>query len=191
MRCIAYPATVNSGPRATARQKAMRSRWRLSSGMVGFTPALQTKASLRLVDGAAADYCAEDFGFCVFAGRNFCDVGAQDDEVGVLADYERPFSSLFKLSVGGAGGVGADAIVERYFFLRLPAARGATVGEFAGDAGVEAAHGIDGLDVVVGAECEMNFVFQHRVPRVGALDAFGAAPRFGPPHVGGLMRRLH
>src|SRR6202042_1943772 len=91
----------------------------------------------------------------------------------------------------GAGGVGANAFIERDFFLRLPAGGGAAIGEFASDAGVEAAHRIDGLDVVVGAEGEVNFIFQHRVPGVGALDALGADARFGPAHVGGLMRRLH
>ena len=87
---------------------------------------------------------------------------------------QRAFFSFFELGVGGAGGVGADAIVERDFFLRLPAAGGAAVGEFAGDAGVEAAHRVDRFDVVVGAEREMNFIFQHGVPGVGAFDAFGA-----------------
>ena len=146
---------------------------------------------LGLVDGAAADYCAEDSGFCVFGGRDFCDVGAKNDEVGILTVDERAFSSLFELGVGGAGGVGANAFIERDFFLRLPAGGGAAIGEFASDAGVEAAHRIDGLDVVVGAEGEVNFIFQHRVPGVGALDALGADARFGPAHVGGLMRRLH
>src|SRR5580698_4241138 len=146
---------------------------------------------LGLVDGAAADYCAEDSGFCVFGGRDFGEVGAQNDEVGVLTVDERAFSSLFKLSVGGAGGVGADAFIERDFFLRLPAARGAAVGKLARDASVKAAHRVDRLDVVIRAEREMNFIFQHRVPGVGAFDALGTDTRFGPANVGGLMRRLH
>ena len=146
---------------------------------------------LGLVDGAAADYGAEDFRFCIFAGRDFREVGAEDDEVGELTVDQRALSSLFKLSVGRADGVGAYAVVEREFFLRLPAASGTAVGNLAGDAGVEAAHRVDGLDVVVGAEGEMNFIFEHRVPCVGAFDAVGADARFSPAHVGGLMRRLH
>src|SRR5580704_15365929 len=145
-------------------------------------------SSLGLVDGAAADDGTEDFGFCVFAGWNFCEVGAEDDEVGVLPVDERPFFSVFKLSVSRADGVGADAFVERDFFLRLPAACGTAVGELARDARVEAAHRADWLDIVIGAECEMDFVFQHGVPGVGAFDAFRTDARFGPAHVGGLMR---
>src|SRR5882757_2057482 len=87
-----------------------------------------TRRLLGLVDSATGYYSAENFGFCIFGGRDFCEVGAENDEVGVLTVDERAFSSLFKLSVGGTGGIGADALVERDFFLRLPAACGATVG---------------------------------------------------------------
>src|ERR1700719_1296931 len=146
---------------------------------------------LGLVDSAAAYYCAQDFGLDVLGGRDFCQVIREDDEVGVLACFQGAFLPFFELGVRGACGVGTDAIVQGDFFLGLPAAGGAAFGEFAGDTGVETAHGVDGLDVVVGAKGEMHAVFLHGGPGVGAFQAVGTDALFGPAHVSSFVGRLH
>src|SRR5580704_1933799 len=96
-----------------------------------------------LIDGAAAYYGAQDFRLDVLGRRDFRQVIREDDEVGVLACFQGAFLRFFELGVGRADGVGADAVVQGDFFLGLPAARGSTVGKFAGYAGVQAAHRID------------------------------------------------
>src|SRR3984957_17024546 len=119
-----------------------------------------------LIDNAAAYYGAQDFRLDVLGRRDFRQVIREDDEVGVLACFQGAFLRFFELGVGRADGVGADAVVQGDFLLGLPAAGGAAFGELAGDAGVEAAHGVDGLDVVVGAEGQVDSVFEHGGPGV-------------------------
>src|SRR5260370_25378016 len=96
-------------------------------GMLGFLSQAfgQALCLVRLfVDGAAAYYGAEDLGLHVIGGRDFCQVVRKDDEVGVLAGLQLALLPFLELGIGRAAGVGADAIFERDFFLRLPAAGG-------------------------------------------------------------------
>src|SRR6266849_2096428 len=149
------------------------------------------------VDGAAADYGAEDFGFYVVGWRDFGQVVGKNEEVGVFADFQLALLPFLEFGVGGAGGVGANAILQRDFFLLLPAAGGSAIGKLARrgglarDASVESAEGADDFDGIIGAESEARAVFFQRGPGISALNAFGTDAGFGPAHVGGLMRRLH
>src|SRR4029077_16007489 len=120
------------------------------------------------------DYGLEDFDFGVFGGRGFGQVLGEDKEVGVVAPFVLALFGFGKFGVGGAGGVGAEALLEGDLFLGFPAILRAAVGEFAGDAGVQAAERADGLNGVIGAEGQMDIVFEHGVPGVGAVDAIGA-----------------
>src|SRR6266852_653301 len=149
------------------------------------------------VDGAAADYGAEDFGLYVIGWRDFGQVVGKNEEVGVFADFQLALLPFLEFGVGGAGGVGANAILQRDFFLRLPAAGGSASGKLARrgglarDASVESAEGADDFDGIIGAEGEARAAFFQRGPGVSALDALGTDAGFGPAHVVGLVRRLH
>src|SRR5216683_2060933 len=149
------------------------------------------------VDGAAADYGAEDFGLHVIGGRDFGQVVGKNEEVGVFADFQFALLPFLEFGVGGAGGVGANAILQRDFFLRLPAAGGSASGKLARrgglarDASVESAEGADDFDGIIGAEGETRSAFFQRGPGISALDAFGTDAGFRPAHVVGLVRRLH
>src|SRR5216683_5406314 len=149
------------------------------------------------VDGAAADYGAEDFGFYVVGWRDFGQVVGKNEEVGVFADFQLALLPFLEFAVGGAGRVGANAVLQRDFFLRLPAAGGSTSGKLARrgglarDASVESAEGADDFDGIIGAEGETRAAFFQRGPGVSALDAFGTDAGFRPAHVVGLVRRLH
>jgi len=146
---------------------------------------------LLLVDGAAAYYCAEDLSFSVFGWGDLGQVGGEDEEVGVLTYFQGAFFCFFELGVGGADGVAADAVFEGDFFLGLPATRGTAFWEFASHAGVEAAHGVDGLDGIVGAKSQMYATSLQGGPSVSSFDAVGTDALFGPAHVGRLVGRLH
>src|SRR5260370_3627460 len=143
------------------------------------------------VDGAAAYYGAEDLGLHVIGGRDFCQVVRKDDEVGVLAGLQLALLPFLELGIGRAAGVGADAILERDFFLRLPAAGGCAVRKLARYAGLKAAERADLFDGIIGAEGETRTAFFQSGPGVSALDALGTAAGFCPAPVGGLMRMLH
>src|SRR6266436_3493047 len=143
------------------------------------------------VDGAAACYCAQDFGFDVGGRRDFGQVVGENDEVGVFAGFQLTLLPFLEFGVGRTAGVGADAILERNFFLRLPAGGGRAVGKLARDAGVESAERADDFDGIIGAEGQARAAFFQRGPGVGALDAVGADARLSPTHVGGLVRGLH
>src|SRR5229473_3495428 len=119
------------------------------------------------VDGAAADYGAEDFDLHVVCRRDFGQVVGKNEEVGVFADFQLALLPFLEFGVGGAGGVGANAILQRDFFLRLPAAGGSASGKLARRGGLA------------------------RDASVSALDAFGTDAGFRPAHVVGLVRRLH
>src|SRR6266849_3323114 len=125
------------------------------------------------VDGAAADYGAEDFGFHVLRRRNFCQVVRKDEEVGVFADFQFALLPFLKFCVGRAAGVSADAIFQGDFFLWLPATWWSPVGKPTRYASVESAEGADNLDGIIGAESETRAAFFERGPGVGALDALG------------------
>src|SRR5229473_2658194 len=149
------------------------------------------------VDGAAADYGAEDFGLYVIGWRDFGQVVGKNEEVGVFADFQLALLPFLEFGVGGAGGVGANAILQRDFFLRLPAAGGSASGKLARrgglarDASVESAEGADDFDGIIGAEGETRAAFFQRGPGISALNAFGTDAGFRPAHVVGLVRRLH
>src|SRR5258708_5647540 len=124
-------------------------------------------------------------------------------EVGVFAWFQLALLPSLELGVGRAAGVRAYTILERDFFLRLPATRGSVGGKLARSgglprrvgqaryAGVKAAEGAYDLDRVVGAEGEACAAFFLSGPGVGALDALGTNARFCPAHVRRLVRGLH
>src|SRR5216683_7032597 len=149
-----------------------------------------TKSGL-FVDGAAADYGAEDFGFYVVGWRDFGQIVGKNEEVGVFADFQLALLPFLEFAVGGAGGVGANAILQRDFFLGLPPAGRIAIGKLTRDASVESAEGADDFDGIIGAEGKTRAAFFQRGPGVSALDAFGTDAGFRPAHVVGLMRRLH
>src|SRR6266849_3104126 len=149
------------------------------------------------VDGAAADYGAEDFGFYVVGWRDFGQIVGKNEEVGVFADFQLALLPFLEFAVGGAGRVGANAVLQRDFFLGLPPAGGSASGKLARrgglarDASVESAEGADDFDGIIGAEGETRSAFFQSGPGVSALDTFGTDAGFRPAHVGGLMRGLH
>src|SRR5260370_32078881 len=144
-----------------------------------------------LVNGAGADYGAENPRLGKLRGGDLGKVIRKDDEIGVLASLQLALLPFLELRVSRTGGVRADTILERDFFLRLPAVFRAAIGAFARDAGVQAAKRTDGLDVVIGAKRQARAAFQQGGPSISAQDALAADAILGRAHVGGLMRRLH
>src|SRR5258708_29271521 len=116
-------------------------------------------------------------------------------EVGVSAGFQLALLPFLEFGVGRAAGVRAYTILERDFFLRLPATRGSVGGKLARSgelprrvrqaryAGVKAPEGAYDPHRVVGAEGEACAALFPRGPRGGAPDCPGTHPRFCPPHV--------
>src|SRR5579859_7570 len=106
------------------------------------------------VDRAAADDGEQDLSFREVLRRDLGDVSGKNNEIGVLAGFKFALLPFFELCVRGTGGVGANAVFERNFFLRLPSARGTAFRQLARHASIETAHGTKRLDVIVRAESE-------------------------------------
>ncbi len=122
-------------------------------------------------------------------GRGSGYVAVEDDDVGEIAGFEAAFLVFAELCKGGGLGVGVDGLVEGDLFLRLEGHGAGFV--LAGDGGVEAAEGIDGLHRVVGAEGEGYVVVEEGSPGVGVFGALGAEAVGGPLHVGEEVGWLH
>src|ERR1700687_385595 len=104
------------------------------------------------VDSAAADHGAKDFGLQIVGWLDFGQVVRKNKEVGIFADFELALLPFLEFSVGRAGGVTANAILQRDFFLGLPAASGSAVGKLPRDASVEPAEGANDFNGIVRAE---------------------------------------
>ena len=122
-------------------------------------------ASVEGVDDAAAHDGLENGDFGELFWRDFGEVVGKNDEIGVLAGFEFALLPFLELGVSGAGGVGADAVVEGDFLLALPAAGRTAFGKFTGDTSIEAAHRGDGFDWIVGAESQASAAFRIKTRR--------------------------
>lgn len=144
----------------------------------------------RFVDDAAAgDSLAGARGEQV--GRSDArDVSRKYDDTCKHPGHEPSFSFLFKLRIGGARGVSAQALVHRELFLRLPTAPRAATGKFARGAGINSAQRIDGFDGIVSTESEVRATRKQRVPGIRAAKTLRCNARCGPTLVVKQMRRL-
>src|SRR5579859_1413546 len=111
------------------------------------------------VDTATADDGEQDGGFREVLRRDLGEVSGKNNEIGILAGFKFALLPFLDLCVRGTGGVGANAVVEGNFFLRLPSARGTAFRQLARHASIETAHGTKRLDVIVRAESETRATF--------------------------------
>src|ERR1700743_1462590 len=146
----------------TTRRATAKAKYRGPSATPQDDGVLERCVSRCDVAGDAADDGAEHFGVEGLLWGGFGEVAVEDDEVGEVAGGELAFDLLAPLGEGGALCVGVEGFVEGEFFLRLEGLGSGFV--HARDGGVKSAHGVDGLDWIVGAEGERDSVREERAP---------------------------
>ena len=122
-------------------------------------------------------------------GSRFVEIAVDDDEVGVVAGSELAFVLLGKLRIGGALSVGVESLAAGELVFREVGFGSGLI--FAGDSGIDATKGGNGLHRVVCAEGEGHAGIEEGLPGVRVGGALGTETGFGSVHVGEKVAGLH